>query len=93
MWPREKKFRLRTTDSNHDHPIAPDLVQRDFTAAAPNQVWVTDLTYVATGEGWLYCVVIIDLFSRRGKITGVALGSGRLHQNEFLSVRLIYLPL
>lgn len=61
----KKKFRLRTTDSNHDHLIAPDLVQRDFTAAAPNQVWVTDLTYVATGEGWLYSVVIIDLFSPR----------------------------
>ena len=61
----KKKLRLRTTDSNHDHLIAPDLVQRDFTAAAPNQVWVTDLTYVATGEGWLYSVVIIDLFSRR----------------------------
>jgi len=65
----KKKFRLRTTDSNHDHPIAPDLIQRDFTAAAPNQVWVTELTYVATGEGWLYSVVIIDLFSRRGSPT------------------------
>ncbi|MEE9404396.1 MAG: IS3 family transposase [Algisphaera sp.] len=61
----KKKFRIRTTDSNHEHPIAPDLVQRDFTAAAPNQVWVTDLTYIATQQGWLYCVVILDLFSRR----------------------------
>ena len=61
----KKKFRVRTTDSNHDHPIAPDLVQRDFTATAPNQAWVTDLTYVATRRGWLYSVVIIDLFSRR----------------------------
>ncbi len=61
----KKKFRLHTTDSNHNYPIAPDLVQRDFTATAPNQVWVTDLTYVATQAGWLYCVVILDLFSRR----------------------------
>ena len=61
----KKKFRVRTTDSNHDHPIAPDLVQRDFTAEAPDRVWVTDLTYVDTKDGWLYCVVILDLFSRR----------------------------
>lgn len=61
----KKKFRVCTTDSNHAHPIAPDLVQRDFTAAAPNQVWVTDLTYVPTNQGWLYCVVILDLFSRK----------------------------
>lgn len=54
-----------TTDSDHDHPIAPNLLQQDFTAAGPNQRWVTDITYVPTGEGWLYVAAIMDLFSRR----------------------------
>jgi transposase InsO family protein len=58
-----KKFK-RTTDSNHDKPVAPDLIEQDFTAAAPNQKWVSDLTYVWTDEGWLYLAVIMDLYSR-----------------------------
>lgn len=66
----KRRFRHRTTDSNHDHPIAPNLLQRDFTADAPNQKWVTDLTYVPTDEGWLYLVTVIDLFSR--KVVGYA---------------------
>ena len=59
-----KRFR-RTTDSRHDHPIAPNLLDRNFTAEAPNQVWVGDITYVPTREGWLYLAVLLDLFSRR----------------------------
>ena len=58
-----KKFK-RTTDSNHDKPVAPDLVQQDFTAAAANQKWVSDVTYVWTDEGWLYLAVVMDLYSR-----------------------------
>ena len=54
-----------TTDSAHDQPIAPDLLQQDFTATAPNQRWVTDITYVPTAEGWLFLAAIVDLFSRR----------------------------
>ncbi len=54
-----------TTDSNHDHPIAANLLQQDFHATAPNQKWVTDITYIPTGAGWLYLAAIIDLFSRR----------------------------
>jgi putative transposase len=54
-----------TTDSDHDLPVAENLLQQDFTASAPNQRWVTDITYVPTGEGWLYVAAIIDLFSRR----------------------------
>lgn len=54
-----------TTDSDHDQPIAPDLLQQDFTAKAPNQRWVTDITYVPTAEGWLFLAAIVDLFSRR----------------------------
>jgi len=62
---RKRRFKPMTTDSNHDGPIAPNLLQRDFTAASPNRVWVADITYCATGEGWLYLAVIIDVFSRR----------------------------
>lgn len=67
---QNKAFRVTTTDSNHGCPIAPNRLQRDFTASAPNRVWVTDLTYVPTSEGWLYLVTIMDLFSR--KIVGYA---------------------
>ena len=44
--------RVRTTDSRHDYPIAPNRLRRNFTATAPNQVWLADLTYIRTGEGW-----------------------------------------
>jgi transposase InsO family protein len=54
-----------TTDSDHDQPIAPNLLQQDFSAAAPDRRWVTDITYVATDEGWLFVSAILDLFSRR----------------------------
>jgi putative transposase len=60
----KRRFR-RTTDSNHQHPVAPNVLDRNFTAAAPDQVWVTDITYVWTHEGWLYLAAILDLFSRR----------------------------
>lgn len=59
-----RRFR-RTTDSRHDLPIAPNVLKRDFTAAEPNRVWVTDMTYVWTWQGWMYLAVILDLFSRR----------------------------
>ena len=61
----KRRFRLKTTDSNHRYPIAPDRVERDFQASAANQVWVSDLTYIATDEGWLYLAVTMDLFSRK----------------------------
>ncbi len=59
-----KRFR-KTTDSAHAHPTAPNILQRDFTADAPNRVWTADITYVWTREGWLYLAVVLDLFSRR----------------------------
>ncbi len=59
-----RKFRVKTTNSNHKHPIAPDLLCRDFTATGPNQAWVSDITYIPTDEGWLYLASIMDLFSR-----------------------------
>lgn len=54
-----------TTDSDHGLPVAPNLLQQDFSASAPDRRWVTDITYVPTGEGWLYVAAILDLFSRR----------------------------
>jgi transposase InsO family protein len=58
-----RKFRP-TTDSKHSHPVAENLVQREFTASAPNKTWVSDITYIATERGWLYLTVFVDLFSR-----------------------------
>ena len=55
----------RTTDSNHSHRIEPNHLDRQFKVEAPNRVWVTDITYVRTWEGWLYLAVVIDLFSRK----------------------------
>ena len=62
---RRKRRFTRTTDSRHALPIAPNLLARDFTAQAINQVWTTDLTYIWTLQGWLYLAVMLDLFSRR----------------------------
>jgi transposase InsO family protein len=54
-----------TTNSRHGLPVAPNLLKQDFTADAPNHKWVGDITYLATGEGWLYLAVLIDLYSRK----------------------------
>jgi transposase InsO family protein len=61
---RTRKYKV-TTDSDHKFNIAPNLVDRDFTADAPNQKWAGDISYVWTREGWLYLAVILDLHSRR----------------------------
>lgn len=53
-----------TTNSNHKLPVAPNLLEQDFTATVPNQKWVSDITYIQTGEGWLYLAVVLDLYSR-----------------------------
>lgn len=62
---RQKRRFRRTTDSNHPHPIAPNVVGRKFEPKAPNAVWAGDVTYIATGEGWSYLAVLLDLYSRR----------------------------
>ena len=67
-----KKFRA-TTDSSHHKPVAPHLLQRNFAVATPNTVWAGDITYLWTGQGWLYLAVVIDLFSR--KVVGWAVSS------------------
>lgn len=56
---------VRTTDSDHEDPIAPNLLGQDFSAEKPDQKWVGDITYIPTREGWLFLAVVIDLFSRR----------------------------
>src|SRR3984893_5020364 len=57
--------RVRTTDSRHDLPIAPNLLIRNFRADAPNRIWLTDITYIETDQGWLYLATVMDLCSRR----------------------------
>ena len=65
-----KKFRVLTTDSNDDFPIAPNLLNQEFKADKPNQIWLTDITYIKTNEGFTYLCTVIDLYSR--KIVGWA---------------------
>ena len=60
----KRRFRI-TTDSRHGLPVAPNLLDRNFTAASPNRAWAGDVTYIPTEEGWLYLAVVMDLFSRR----------------------------
>lgn len=67
-----KKFKPTTTDSKHNLPVAPNLLDRKFERGQPNEAWVADLTYIPTEEGWLYLAAIMDLFSRR--IVGWAVG-------------------
>ena len=74
---QKRKFRV-TTDSRHNLPIAPNLLDRQFAASVPNRAWVTDITYVATDEGWLYLAGIKDLFN--GELVGYALDE-RMTQN------------
>ncbi|MBM9605909.1 IS3 family transposase [Desulfopila inferna] len=68
---RKKKFKA-TTNSNNSLPVAPNLVDQNFTATAPNQIWLTDITYIRTGEGWLYLAAHKDIF--HGEVVGYALG-------------------
>jgi putative transposase len=67
----KRKFRC-TTDSNHDRPVAENVVDRRFEPATADRVWTADITYIATGEGWLYLAAVEDLYSR--KIVGWSMG-------------------
>jgi putative transposase len=66
-----RRFRPVTTDSRHSLPVAPDLPEQDFQVPAPNRVWLADITYIATGEGWLYLAAVLDLATR--KVVGWAM--------------------
>jgi transposase InsO family protein len=74
---RRRRFR-RTTDSRHGLPIAPNRLERNFTAEAPDRVWLADLTYIATAQGWLYLAVVLDLYTRR--VVGWAMADHLGHQ-------------
>lgn len=61
---KRRKFKV-TTESNHSLPVAPNLLAQDFTVAAPNRAWVSDITYIWTHEGWSYLAIVMDLYSRQ----------------------------
>ena len=85
---RRRPFRVCTTDSKHPHPIAPNVLARDFSASAPNQKWLADITCIPTAEGWLYLALVLDLYSR--KIVGWAMSAHMPQEltREALSVAL-----
>jgi putative transposase len=60
-----RPFAVKTTDSRHDHPVADNILDRQFYPDRPDTTWTADITYVPTAEGWLYLAVVLDLFSRR----------------------------
>jgi putative transposase len=66
-----RRFRPATTDSRHSLPVAPNLLQQKFTASVPNHVWLADITYIPTGQGWLYLAAVLDLATR--KVVGWAM--------------------
>jgi transposase InsO family protein len=75
---QRRRYRV-TTDSRHTFPVAKNVLNREFAVATPNQVWVTDITYLWTLEGWVYVAAVLDLFSRR--IVGWSIAS---HMRETL---------
>ena len=68
---KRRRKRKKTTNSQHNYPIAPNLLQREFQAAQPNTKWLSDITYIPTAQGWLYLAVVLDMFSR--KVVGWAM--------------------
>ena len=64
IYARHKRRYKVTTDSTHNLPVAPNLLNRHFTPSAPNQTWTSDITYLWTDEGWLYLAIVLDLFNR-----------------------------
>jgi transposase InsO family protein len=84
----QKRRRVKTTDSNHSLPVAQNILNRDFKAERPNEKWLTDITYVATLEGFLFVVAIIDLFSR--KVIGYAMAD---HLRTELVIEALRMPL
>jgi putative transposase len=65
------RFRIVTTDSNHNLPVADNVLGQTFLASRPNEIWLADISYIPTDEGWLYLAVVLDLFSR--KVVGWAM--------------------
>lgn len=73
----KKRFKVKTTDSNHSNPIAQNILDQNFVADKPSQIWLSDITYVETKEGWLYVFSIMDLYSR--KIVGWSFADSLSH--------------
>ena len=66
VWAKQKrKFKVTTTDSAHTYPVAPNLLNQNFTTSQSNEKWLADITYIPTAEGWLYLAAVLDLYSRR----------------------------
>jgi putative transposase len=76
-----RRFRIVTTDSRHTLPIADNLLDQTFVATRPNQVWLADITYIPTNDGWLYLATVLDLFTR--KVVGWAM---REHLRQKLAI-------
>ena len=81
-----KRFRVQTTDSRHELPIAPNRLSLAPPCTAPDQVWLTDITYVWTQEGWLFLACLLDLYSR--KIVGWAMGDSLVTTLPLLALRM-----
>jgi len=77
----QRRFRVVTTDSNHSLPVADNLLDRTFLATRPNEIWLADITYIPTDQGWLYLATVLDLFSR--KVVGWAM---RDHMRQELTI-------
>jgi transposase InsO family protein len=78
---RKRKF-INTTDSNHNYPIALNMLNRNFKTIRENQVWVSDITYIQTKQGWMYLTVIIDLYNR--KVIGWSMSADLTTQNTIM---------
>ena len=85
---QKARYRVQTTDSNHDQPIAPNRLAEAPKATAPNQIWVADITYIQTGENWLFLAAIMDLYSR--KIVGWAMAE---HIDTALILKALFMAL
>jgi transposase InsO family protein len=85
---QRKGYRPATTDSAHDLPVAPNILNRKFDRQRPNEAWVADITYIATDEGWLYLSTVMDLFSRR--IVGWSVGE---RMTRHLPLRALHMAL
>ncbi|MFC7555546.1 IS3 family transposase [Pseudoroseomonas wenyumeiae] len=82
----KRRFRV-TTARNYVFPLAPNLVDRQFTASGPNKVWLADITYIPAGEGWLYLAVVLDLFSR--KVVGWAMRNTMAQELTLAALRMV----
>jgi putative transposase len=85
---QKARYRVHTTDSDHDQPVAPNRLAEAPKATAPNQIWVADITYIQTGENWLFVAAIMDLYSR--KIIGWAMGE---HIDTALILKALFMAL